>query len=315
MAPLLRVAAAARYFERLRIVLGSGNTGTEIRFMQRNVTLNLRTHCAQDVLALLGKPSSTTRQLGSERSSSSDNWLSHSKRAEDSNQQQDKQLKAAVPQRYAFNYLELGFDVVLHAVSHRILKLVLHCNSPCDANFSRYARCNFAIYKNQASAPLLDEKQQHHQPQQHEKQQHSGFLGEGSSGGGGGLSITADYFASKQTSLNKQGVSSSSSSSQKKNAERKEEQRKEDEDDDEREDAANTPCTDRAAVTFQSTASDVERVLGAATDSELPPVYHHWAVGPSAVTQLLTYAAGPLICETFQNASRNLCSVTLLAHH
>lgn len=46
---------------------------------------------------------------------------------------------------YFYNYVELGFDILFSEETHTVSRFILHTNSPNDALFNHYNKCNFTL--------------------------------------------------------------------------------------------------------------------------------------------------------------------------
>jgi len=49
---------------------------------------------------------------------------------------------------YFFNYFSLGVDFLLDGHTHRVKKIVLHCNAVMHPDFNRYRKCRFIVSRN-----------------------------------------------------------------------------------------------------------------------------------------------------------------------
>jgi len=47
---------------------------------------------------------------------------------------------------YFYNYFDLGIDVLFDALTHAVIKIVIHCNQPGHPDFSQYNKCNFNVH-------------------------------------------------------------------------------------------------------------------------------------------------------------------------
>ena len=49
------------------------------------------------------------------------------------------------PNSYFYNYFSLGLDFFLHPETHKVLKIVLHANTPGEVEFGRYGKCRWRL--------------------------------------------------------------------------------------------------------------------------------------------------------------------------
>ncbi|CAD6572241.1 MAG: hypothetical protein CYPHOPRED_004757 [Cyphobasidiales sp. Tagirdzhanova-0007] len=46
---------------------------------------------------------------------------------------------------YFFSYFSLGLDFLLHPTTHKVIKVIIHSNTPGESSFGRYAKCRWEI--------------------------------------------------------------------------------------------------------------------------------------------------------------------------
>ena len=49
------------------------------------------------------------------------------------------------PNPYFYNYFSLGLDFLLQPETHKVLKIVLHANTPGEIEFGRYRKCRWRL--------------------------------------------------------------------------------------------------------------------------------------------------------------------------
>lgn len=52
---------------------------------------------------------------------------------------------------YFFNYFDAGIDFLLHPETNRVMKAVLHSNTPGEALFGKYGRCRWKLQRDGSS--------------------------------------------------------------------------------------------------------------------------------------------------------------------
>lgn len=52
------------------------------------------------------------------------------------------------PNAYFFNYFSLGLDFLFHPESNKLIKILLHSNTPGEVLFGRYNRCRWRLKRN-----------------------------------------------------------------------------------------------------------------------------------------------------------------------
>lgn len=62
-----------------------------------------------------------------------------------------------MPNAYFFNYFSLGLDFMLDPTSHRIIKIILHSNTPGEVLFGRYAKCRWRIERTGTARSVTSE--------------------------------------------------------------------------------------------------------------------------------------------------------------
>lgn len=56
------------------------------------------------------------------------------------------------PNAYFFNYFSLGLDFLFHPETNKVIKVLLHSNSPGEVIFGRYNKCRWRLRKAKETA-------------------------------------------------------------------------------------------------------------------------------------------------------------------
>ncbi|KAI8642069.1 hypothetical protein BD408DRAFT_387744 [Parasitella parasitica] len=135
------------------------SSSSNVSIVHQNVSINLNSTTAQDILADLGKPSKTfykeedkmkihsvtdTTMLSSKSSHPIESKSGDAPNTAGSDDK-DKDSSLVQPTDYFFNYFHLGIDILIDGGLHICKKIVFHGNVPGHYDFQRYKRCPFHI--------------------------------------------------------------------------------------------------------------------------------------------------------------------------